>query len=732
MNRLQHRSFHASALLGLACALALAGRARATGVPIGGFLPMVGIALTDEFRDDLDTFAYPSSEPGGTPLGRTGAHYDVALLDTGAALSLLTAQAHYDFKMDGPYPGEPDGFAGTEQIEIGGATGNFFADIDDPVGLYAGGLQGSGTNPLVIDHNTLEGQTNTSLATLPAESDLPNIVGLTFSSRYATHIRNDLPQIFQLDGRTVRAPQIEFLELGSGGQGIARRAPMSLNPGSSFTQPPIWFYNIENFDIDNPHENPSIPTAMQGGMFLTANVTHGGNGFSNSQFLFDTGADVTVLSEQRAYSQLLLDPENPDFTVAVIGSGGIKLDVPGYFLEQFTIQAVMGGGNLTLSNVPVVVLDVTNPADPPNIVDGIIGTNLLSGRNLVIDPKTTTVGPSLYISDPVTTQKNWATAAASGLFGAGGNWTGGTAPDIVNRGIANVRHVAGGNQTAVVAADATVWELNVSGTANESMTVDVQSGVTLTTFSGINIEQGGAVNLHNATLDAQFVEILGGALRGGGLVTTGSGPIPGQVENRSGTIAPGSSIGVLNIEGRFANGSNGTLDFELGGLAPATQYDQIVVDGGVTLDGTLAVSLIDLGGGLFAPSVGDAFQLITATDGIGGTFQELLLPDGVNWMVNYTSTSVELLVGLPGDYNHDGTVDAADYVVWRTTSGSPANYAAWRDNFGATMPGGGAAGAAAAPVPEPAAAVLFALAAWLLAHAGRVTPAAPCAASTMI
>ena len=71
--------------------------------------------------------------------------------------------------------------------------------------------------------------------------------------------------------------------------------------------------------------------------------------------------------------------------MAVVGSGGTNLEVPGFFVESFTIQAI--GGNITLTNVPVVVLDVTNPADPGNVVDGIVGTNLLAGRNVVIDPK---------------------------------------------------------------------------------------------------------------------------------------------------------------------------------------------------------------------------------------------------------------------------------------------------------------------------------------------------------
>lgn len=72
---------------------------------------------------------------------------------------------------------------------------------------------------------------------------------------------------------------------------------------------------------------------------------------------------------------------------------------------------------------------------------------------------------------------------------------------------------------------------------------------------------------------------------------------------------------------------------------------------------------------------------------------------------------------LVGDYNGDGSVDAADYTVWRdggpllNETASPgvvdaADYEAWADNYGATV---SAIGAAA--VPEPTALVLLAIAA---------------------
>ncbi|HEY4232122.1 MAG TPA: alpha-L-arabinofuranosidase C-terminal domain-containing protein [Lacipirellulaceae bacterium] len=90
----------------------------------------------------------------------------------------------------------------------------------------------------------------------------------------------------------------------------------------------------------------------------------------------------------------------------------------------------------------------------------------------------------------------------------------------------------------------------------------------------------------------------------------------------------------------------------------------------------------------------------------------------------------ELVPYLPGDYNSDGIVDAADYSVWRdhfgqtfqlpnevtgTTPGTVTaeDYDAWKAHFGNTLSGSGAADHLA--VPEPASGVLFILGAlWQL------------------
>lgn len=74
--------------------------------------------------------------------------------------------------------------------------------------------------------------------------------------------------------------------------------------------------------------------------------------------------------------------------------------------------------------------------------------------------------------------------------------------------------------------------------------------------------------------------------------------------------------------------------------------------------------------------------------------------------------------GLPGDFNGDLVVDAADYTVWRDGLNgqyTPADYQDWKSHFGQSA-GSGAGGVHASAVPEPATATL-AFASFFLAAA---------------
>ncbi|HEX3599868.1 MAG TPA: hypothetical protein VHU84_06970, partial [Lacipirellulaceae bacterium] len=64
---------------------------------------------------------------------------------------------------------------------------------------------------------------------------------------------------------------------------------------------------------------------------------------------------------------------------------------------------------------------------------------------------------------------------------------------------------------------------------------------------------------------------------------------------------------------------------------------------------------------------------------------------------------------IPGDFNSDGAVDAADYVVWRSglgTSYTACDYQLWRDHFGEAAAAGSAIGSSTS-VPEPSLFGLF-------------------------
>ena len=63
-----------------------------------------------------------------------------------------------------------------------------------------------------------------------------------------------------------------------------------------------------------------------------------------------------------------------------------------------------------------------------------------------------------------------------------------------------------------------------------------------------------------------------------------------------------------------------------------------------------------------------------------------------------------------GDFNGDGAIEAADYILWRKYDGSPQGYDNWRANFG-VIAGSGSGTSANAAVPEPANLVLLVFAA---------------------
>jgi probable HAF family extracellular repeat protein len=100
-----------------------------------------------------------------------------------------------------------------------------------------------------------------------------------------------------------------------------------------------------------------------------------------------------------------------------------------------------------------------------------------------------------------------------------------------------------------------------------------------------------------------------------------------------------------------------------------------------------------------------------------------LLPPGSGWVLRDAQAinDVGQIVGFgiingqrhayllfPGDFNGNGKVDGADYVVWRKNDGTQIGYNTWRTNFGRTTASGSSFNAA---IPEPSTLALLCIAA---------------------
>jgi pectate lyase len=289
----------------------------------------------------------------------------------------------------------------------------------------------------------------------------------------------------------------------------------------------------------------------------------------------------------------------------------------------------------------------------------------------------------------------------SGRYADWSNWTRRWEPSRVDD-----VHVNVGTAT-VDAVGQKAGNLRIGTTAAADGQLNIQSGwleVTNEVEIGADPAAAAVLNLSGGELSAHEISKSAAGefnFTGGTLHTD---QVSFALVNNGGTLAPGHSIGATLVVGDLTLAS-GSLAIE---LASATIADTITVDGTASLGGALDVSLL----GSFVPQIGDSWQIISAGN-LLGSFSTVTEGYSVQKSNGNLILSFGVAPLLAGDYNDDGTVDAADYTVWRDllNSNSPllnetespgvvdaADYAAWRTNFGASDGSG-----SVASVPEPTA-----------------------------
>jgi hypothetical protein len=257
---------------------------------------------------------------------------------------------------------------------------------------------------------------------------------------------------------------------------------------------------------------------------------------------------------------------------------------------------------------------------------------------------------------------------------------------------------------------------------------------------------------------------------------------PGYVRTFHFNVAANAGAGTLLPDG--INTGVGVVEFhyENGGTRPIQVPTNLLINNGSTDTGAVrsarlelkldAAPMVDGSGvpqnlGLFdvdfdnngvgssTTGAGDLGDFFSSADGStlyneGATVSATFGGTQYNWSITYTGNitwtnpdtgvlgSVDgsggldvvlvginsMSVGLPGDYNNNGTVDAADYVLWRNNPASLPNegaspgvvdqqdYNFWRSQFGKSTLSAGGALTAAGSVPEPAAIWLVVVGLW--------------------
>jgi T5SS/PEP-CTERM-associated repeat protein len=246
--------------------------------------------------------------------------------------------------------------------------------------------------------------------------------------------------------------------------------------------------------------------------------------------------------------------------------------------------------------------------------------------------------------------------------------------------------------------------MNFAGTTNIFGVVNnVAGGKVISGGGGATIFYGDVTNNGEIRTSTNGFTVFFGSVSGSGSFT-GTGTV-----NFEGDLSPGNSPAAVNFGGNLALGVAASLVMELAGTTPGSGYDQVKVAGALALDGTLSVVLAGL-----APAAGQSFDVLD-WGSISGTFDAINLPTlggGLTWNTSQLYSSGLLSIaaaGLPGDYNGNGVVDGADYVVWRKglgTTYTQADYNLWRSHFGQT---GSGSDTGVNAIPESATVALLAI-----------------------
>ncbi len=322
-----------------------------------------------------------------------------------------------------------------------------------------------------------------------------------------------------------------------------------------------------------------------------------------------------------------------------------------------------------------------------------------SGNHLIIDQAAPTNAGTIELADGTIEYSGALSNNATGFITGRGVFRGSSAAPG-GTGLNNVGTLAFSGGLTDVFGD-------VSNTATGKI---IAAGASVVTFYDDVVHNGAEIRTNSGSRTVFF-----GAV-------TGAGPFTGGGTNEfNGDLRPGNSPANVVFGGNVTIGPTAGLDIELAGTTKGTGYDSLTIAGSAELGGRLSVTFLNG----FVPAAGQSFDIVTAAGGVAGTFDAQNLPTlsgGLHLDIAYGANAVTLSVGgIAGDYNLDGIVDAADFIIWRASQNQAGNalaadgdhnnivdvgdLAVWRANIGRTAASSTLASSSA--IPEPTVILLF-------------------------
>jgi outer membrane autotransporter protein len=296
-------------------------------------------------------------------------------------------------------------------------------------------------------------------------------------------------------------------------------------------------------------------------------------------------------------------------TTGALGTGPVLVDGPGADLQFFS---GVSAGNLTITVDGGRVLFATgSTAGSARVINQTGGTVRFGGAASAGRAELENVDGTIYFGD------NTAAGQATII-----NHAGGSVDLSLHRGPLVIGSLSGagslflGSNTLILggnnASSALEGSLHDGGEvagAGGGLTKAGTGTLELTgdsTYTGETLVEAGTLKVNGSLVSP--VRVAADAVLGG------SGKMGGILAQSGSTIAPGNSIGSLNVSGNvaFAAGSNYAVEINAAG-----QSDRIDAAGSATLSGGTVYVLPDQGTGYKADS---SYTIMTARGGVTGTF----------------------------------------------------------------------------------------------------------------